>query len=471
MTTTYFSPEEALRIADDYLAANWGAMVEDIDALVRIPSFREADKAAPGAPWGPGPRAGLTAGLELAQRMGFSATDLDGYLGYADLPGESATQVGIIGHMDVVPAGPGWTFPPYQVSRKDGYLVGRGVVDDKGPSLMALHAVNALRQQGVLPYTVRFIFGAGEECGMDDVPYYQAVQPDPAFLFTPDADFPVCNGEKGHYEGTFVSAPVADGCIAEFEGGLAGNAVAGQAQCVVRGEVGDFPAADGITVSQEAPGLVRLFAQGRSAHASTPARGVNAIGMMVDYLLANAPLAAGERQFLEFEQQLMASTDGSTLGVASWGEGLKDLTHVGGVITLANGVLTQSIDIRYPETVTGEWLTEQLVAAAAPFDVQLQDAHFQVPFLVDAQSPEIQALLGAYVQVTGREAEPFTMGGATYARVFSNAASFGPLFPFGEHPAWVGRMHGPDEGVSEETLREAFRIYVVALANLMRLEL
>ena len=126
---------------DAYLAENWEAMVDDIAALVRIPSFMESDKATEGAPFGPGPRQALDAALGMAARMGFQTHDAEGYIGFADFPGASDTQIGIIGHTDVVPAGPGWTFEPYEVTRKEGYLVGRGTIDDKGPSVVALHAM------------------------------------------------------------------------------------------------------------------------------------------------------------------------------------------------------------------------------------------------------------------------------------------------------------------------------------------
>ena len=146
--------------------------------------------------------------------MGFEVHDDAGHVGYADLAGASEEQLGIIGHIDVVPAGPGWHFEPYQVTRKDGYLLGRGVIDDKGPSVVALHAMNLWRRMQLdgqapqLPYTLRFIFGVNEETRMDDVHYYRAHHADPAFLFTPDAEFPVCYGEKGIYHSLMTSADV-----------------------------------------------------------------------------------------------------------------------------------------------------------------------------------------------------------------------------------------------------------------------
>ena len=93
------------------------------------------------------------------------------------------------------------------------------------------------------------------------------------------------------------------------------------------------------------------------------------------------------------------------------------------------------------------------------------------PFYVDPSSPEIQTLVRSYNEYTSRDTQPFTIGGGTYARHFANAASFGPEEPEAETPEWVGQMHGPDEGVNEEQLRLALKIYIYAIAQLMELEL
>ena len=94
----------------------------------------------------------------------------------------------------------------------------------------------------------------------------------------------------------------------------------------------------------------------------------------------------------------------------------------------------------------------------------------KIPFLVNPESPAVSALMTAYNDVTGQDAKPFVMKGGTYARLFSHAVSFGPQFPDEVKPAWVGGMHGSDEGASEEGAKRAFRVYVRAIGNLMALE-
>lgn len=464
--------EELNEIIDAYIEDHWDEVVADIAEVVRIPSCEDLAQAAPGAPFGPGPHKTLEAALGIAARMGFETHDCEGYIGYADFPGASSTQIGIIGHMDVVPAGPGWNYEPFYVTRKDGYLIGRGTIDDKGPSMVALHALNFWKRQGVqFPYTIRMLFGANEESGMADVAYYRDHYDDPAFLFTPDAEFPVCYGEKGVFEGRITSTLMVDGRIVSFEGGMASNAVPGVATAVVRCDADSLPQTDRITVIPEAPGLARLEATGKSAHASLPEQGINAIGLIVDYLLANDLCSADERVFLELDQKLLNHSDGSGLGIESSDDHFGALTAVGGTIAMKDGCFVQSFDSRYPTSITADEITDLIRRAAASSGATFECTHLMPPFLVEPDSAVIQALLGAYNEATGEHAEPFTMGGGTYARKFTSAASFGPEKPWVEDPEWVGTMHGPDEAVSEELLKQSLRIYIITIEKLMGLQL
>lgn len=470
---------ELTKKIDAYLEKNWDAMVDDIATLVRIPSFQEDDKKADGAPFGPGPKKALAAALELAGGMGFTTHDAEGYIGFADFPGASDTQLGIIGHMDVVPAGPGWTFEPYEVTRKDGYLIGRGTLDDKGPSVMALHAMKfwkELQDQGEapqFPYTVRFLFGANEESGMADVAYYHLHYDDPAFLFTPDAEFPVCYGEKGGYDGMLMSKPI-EPCarvIVEFEGGAATNAVPGLAHAIVNADAHELKSTDRIVVTEAGPGRARLEATGKGAHASLPDDGINAIGLIVDYLLENGLCGADERAFLELDQKLLNHTDGSGVGIKSSDEYFGPLTVIGGTIALKDDRFVQTVDSRFPTSITADEITERLRQLAEEIGGSFESTLLMEPFLVKPDSPVIQALLNAYNEATGEDAKPFTMGGGTYAREFKSGASFGPEKPWEKNPDWVGTMHGPDEGVSEDLLRQSFKIYALTLDKLMQLDL
>ncbi|MEG0768547.1 MAG: Sapep family Mn(2+)-dependent dipeptidase [Ruthenibacterium sp.] len=456
--------------ADAFIAAQKTALLCDIKTLVDIPSTDAPAKD--GAPFGPGVAKALDAVLTLATDAGLDAHNVDGYFGYADLRGKSKTQLAVITHIDVVPQGNGWTHDAFDMIEKDGYLLGRGVADDKGPAILTLYAAKFFAQRGVpLPYTLRLMFGTNEEKGMGGLTYYQQRFENPAFCFTPDADFPVCYGEKGIYGGNFISAPLCGNLIA-FEGGMASNAVPDLAFAVVKA---DFAALRGaasaaVTVQDAGDGCVRITCHGKGGHASLPDGTVNAIALVVDFLLAQQLCTADETVFLRLLQTVLSSTDGSSAGIAAQDDIFTPLTCIGGTIAFADGVLTQNINIRYPTGITAQQITEKLEALAATAGARFVAERETVPFVTSADTPMVQALIETYNEVTGKHEKPFTIGGGTYARHFPSAVSFGPEEPGEPVPAWVGSMHGADEGISVALLLRSLKIYILSLARLMQLD-
>ena len=109
-------PKVSREEIDAYVERVWPEVLEDIATLVAIDSVEDLSAAAPGAPWGPGPKAGLDAALNIAERLGLDAHDVEGYIGYADLPGRSERQVATIAHVDIVPVGTGWDTDPFTLT-------------------------------------------------------------------------------------------------------------------------------------------------------------------------------------------------------------------------------------------------------------------------------------------------------------------------------------------------------------------
>lgn len=455
---------------DSFIAANKENILRDIAALVAIPSVSDETKAAPGAPFGAEVRRALDTALAMAEGMGLVTQSCEGYMGCADLPGKSEKQIAAIAHLDVVPAGNGWTGNPFTMTEKDGFMIGRGTADDKGPAVLALYMAKFFKEQGEeLPYTLRILLGCSEETGMEDLHYYLAHYPQPAFCFTPDAEFPVCNGEKGGFNAYFESAPLS-GNVVDICGGIVVNAVPDAASALVKGNVAALAGTANVTVSEE-NGMVRLTAHGKGGHAAMPEGTVNAIGELVRYLLANNLCTAAEKQYFELLAVLHADTYGKALGVDSADGIFTPLTCVGGVIKMENGVIRQSIDIRYPTSTTGEALEQKLGAVAAQYGSRLANAESKKPFYISADSDTIKTLIDTYNEVTGKNETPFTMGGGTYARYFDNAVSFGPEVVDMVLPEGVGPMHGANEGSSIALLLEALKIYIIATARLMQLPL
>ena len=461
--------------AKAFVEKNWEDIVKDIESLVAIRSVEDLDHATDEMPYGPASYEALCKGVEIAERLGLDAHNCDGHIGYADVPGDSERQIAMIAHTDIVPEGSGWTFDPFKLTRKDGYLIGRGVLDDKGPFVLELYcakffAERAARTGERLPYTIRCIIGNNEETEMADVEWYLERYPQPEFLFSPDADFPLICGEKGGYSATIRSGKVSD-VIVDFCGGTVGNAVAGEATALVRADAAALPAAERITVEAAEGGLARISAEGIGAHASTPAGSINAIGLLVDYLLENGLFSEGEKSFLEMEKLVFGSTDGSTLDIAASDDLFDPLTCIGGTIRTVDGVFEQTIDSRYPTSITGDEITRRVGALCEAHGCTLTVDLDMVPFSTDPNSDGIQALVRTYNEYTGRNDKPFTIGGGTYARHFKAGGAFGPNDPNFPMPDWIGAEHSADEGFSEEQFKRALEIYIVSVARLAELEL
>ena len=453
---------------DAYIAENKEQLLQDIAALVAIDSVEGTPEE--GAPYGAGPRAALDKTLELAAGMGLATRNCENYMGYAELAGADPEKyLATICHVDVVPVGNGWTADPFTMRIQDGWLLGRGVADDKGPMVATLYALKFLKEQGYeLRYPIRALAGTNEETHMQDVDYYLKNYPAPAFCFTPDAEFPVCNGEKGLFGAKIVS-PVCNGVIVEIEGGVANNAVPDRASALVRTDISKLKNAPNITLEPEGDG-VRIRGWGKSGHAAMPQGTVNAIGLVVNYLLDNGLCNDAERAYLEAVKKLHDSTAGVGLGIDCADGPFGPLTIIGGTIEMADGVIRQSFDCRYPTSTTAEHLTEMMTQVCGTA-ATLEDVSSRVPFYIAADSPAIQTLITTYNDVTGENKKPFTMGGGTYARHFPYAVSFGPEHTDIELPEFAGPMHGANEGTPFEKLIEALKIYILALLRLQEIEL
>lgn len=472
---------ELERKVDTYIDTVWDDVLDDISELVSHPSVADYGAAQPGSPFGADVRSALDCALGIAKRLGYEVLDDEGYVGMADIPGADGEQLATIAHVDVVPAGPGWDTDPFKMERRDGWLLGRGVIDDKGPAVLSLYAGAFFLHEGIaLKHPFRALLGCDEEVGMTDVHHYLAGHDDPAFLFTPDAEFPVCNAEKGQFGGTFSSAPVEGGAIVSWSGAEAANAIPSQSILELAVDASELPApsahADRIEVTSVSPGRTRVFAHGIGGHASLPAGTLNAIGLAAGYLeevAAARPgtLAPAELDFLGLLSVLFADTDGTSAGIACENEAFGPLTLNAGTICVHDGRLEQTVDIRHPDAITADGLEAKLSAAAAANGASFTVDSVKPAFSTSAESPAVQALIAVYNEVTGDDARPFSMGGGTYARNFARSVSFGPEEPDTVLPPFGGPMHGPNECASEELLRRALKIYILAIARLQDVDL
>lgn len=447
---------------DQFIEENKEKIFRDIARLVAVDSV--AGEPKPGAPYGEGPARALKLGLKIAGELGMDTVNCEDRIGYASI-GSGEKYLATITHVDVVPAA-GWAEDPFAMREREGYIIGRGVLDDKGPSVLCLYALKFLKDSGMeLRYSVRAMLGTDEECGMSDVKYYLDNYPAPVFCFSPDANFPLCNGEKGSYHGRIISNYDL-GNVVKIEGGLASNAVPDLAQAWVK--AAGLKATERVEV-EELDGLTHLTAHGIGGHAASPEDTINAIGVLVDYILDNKIANAQEEKYFSLLRLLHSSFDGSALGLAADDGLFKPLTIIGGVIGVEDGRIFQSIDSRYPTNTSGENIAARIRELAGETATVTVDADKE-PFYMSLDNPAVQACINAYNEVTNEQAQPFTIGGGTYARMFPNAVSFGPEHDDRPQPDFAGPIHGVDEAASKADFLEALKVYILALIDLQKID-
>ncbi|MDE6550044.1 MAG: Sapep family Mn(2+)-dependent dipeptidase [Clostridia bacterium] len=409
-----------------------------VDDTMRLISYNSV-QSSPCAlsPFGEGVGRCLDAWADIALSLGFAVHNEDGYYVTADI-GDGET-FGILGHMDVVPLGEGWTHNP--LGEIDGGIIyGRGIMDDKGPMTLCLYAVKELLDMGLEPkYRLRFIAGGNEESGWQCIERYKQVDKMPDIGFSPDADFPVINCEKGlvHYS-IVMDAP--NGLIS-LRGGERGNVVMPYCKAVVSFPVKDV---DGVTVSRNGD-LYIVEANGTPAHASTPAQGDNALWHVLGAL---AESAGGEYCSL---RDALSNDSGAGVGIAMQDALSGALTANVGVADCNDGKLSLILDVRHPISVSKEDIAKMI---SARLNAKVSIVHYHDPHYVSEESELVQGLLGAYNDVTGSNLKPIAIGGGTYARALKGGVAFGPGFP--DKPLTI---HQKDERISLDDFRAMYEIY------------
>ncbi len=449
---------------DRFAAEHEEAIFADIARLVAINSVE--GEALPGKPFGEGSARALAEGLKIAEELGLDAVNCDNYIGYAQI-GEGEDYLATITHLDVVPVGEGWKEDPFTMREREGWIIGRGVMDDKGPSVLCLYALKYLKDRNIpLRYPVRALLGANEETGMGDVEYYLANYKAPLFCFSPDANFPLCNGEKGITRGRMIAKVPLEN-IVEIKGGFVSNAVPDKAEARIRAE--RVEPAPGVNAEREENGLWHLTAAGVGGHASLPEGTVNAIGLLVHAILDQKLAGEQEAKFLRAVADLTDHSDGSGVGVQADDGLFRPLTIVGSMIGVEEGRMVQTYDSRFPTNTSGEKIAAILRERYGEV-LEAECDREAPPFYMSLDKPEVQVCIKAYNSITGENAVPYTIGGGTYARDFPNAVSFGPEHPERPAPDFAGPIHGVDEAASKEWLMEALKVYILALIELQKLE-
>lgn len=452
------------------------AYIADLTTLVGIDSARDDSLATDDYPLGPGPAKALLAFLALAKRDGFKTKNLDNLVGYVEY-GEGKETLAILGHADVMPAGKGWHTDPFTLTAKDGNLYGRGTSDDKGPSLAAYYGLKMLKDQGILPkIKIRFIIGTDEESDWTGMNHYLDLEPAPTLGFSPDAEFPLINGEKGNvtFTTTFGGQNGSADFLQTFDSGLRENMVPRDAEATVVTDNAEQMMTDFSTFLDQAPvtgsvtsDATRVHFQvvGKAAHGMEPKNGINA-GTYLASFLTTYDFGKDAADFLSLiAHKLHDDSRAHQLGIAYTDKVMGDLTMNIGVMTFTAGKSgLVNTNFRYPTGTGADQIKAGLTQATAGMTVELKQGREMVPHYVDPSDPIVATLMDVYRQQTGdMQAQPEVVGGGTYGRLMKRGVAFGALFP-----GTADTMHQADEFQPEADLLKAMAIYGQAIFELTK---
>lgn len=428
--------------------------------------------AVEGGPFGQGNKDCLEYVLSVAKDLGFRTVNLDGYCGYAEI-GEGEEIVGIIGHLDVVPEGDGWKFPPYSGIIAEDAIWGRGTIDDKGPIIISLFAIKALMDEGhTFNKRVRVIFGCNEETGSLCMEHYLKVDEPISYGVSPDANFPVIFAEKtiNNIEINGTSKDGKGAKLISLDGGIVINAVPDICKMIINAngenaheilqaiqrklDANSIPFDS--TIERN---LISLTVHGKSAHGSVPQEGINAISYAIQAL--NGII---DNDFVNFYNTYISTCiHGEKLGCFKEDEYGKIAVNIG-LCRYEKGEFSVKINSRLPFNYDSNTMFNDIQSTLKDVNCAkvtlLSDSQ---GFMVDKHSQMIQLLTKAYRDVTGDTTEPICCAGGTYAREFKNCVAFGPeMEGYGEMI-----IHQPNERLSLKALDVIAKIYHNAYLDLI----
>ena len=448
-------------------------LIKDLQDSIRIKSVEE--EAKPGMPFGEGPAKALEHFLSVGEKLGFKAENFDNYAGHIDFGTDDQEEmVGILGHVDVVPEGTGWDHDPYGAEIVDNKMFGRGTLDDKGPMMICLYAMKALKDAGVpLKRKVRMILGANEETGWGCMKHYfeKLQMPHPAVSFTPDSEFPVTFAEKGILRALFKVKTDADIAV------KAGNVF----NAVPESTTITLPLSYKEAIERELPlynegkenkvsfeiteNKIVVTSKGVAAHAAHPSLGYNSLSALMIFL---GRLDIKENGFKEmvkfFNDKIQMEFNGKLLGLNLVDEPSGEITINFGKCYVENGELIVSMDMRFPVTFEAESIKEKLFAVLNEYGLTFEPLKEEKPLYVPKDNFLVKTLMEVYQDMTGdMESQPISTGGGTYAKAVSNCVAFGALLK-----GTPDSMHQKNECIDLASLDTLLPLFVETIYRLAK---
>ncbi len=434
-----------------------------LDQWIRIPSVYHHETVSSTMPFGEGVAQALEWFQKKGEEEGFTTKLVDGYAAHAEY-GNGEEYVYAFGHCDVVPAGEGWQSDPFKLLKSGDKLVGRGVIDDKGPLLATFLALKLIRDNALpLKRKIRIVAGGNEENGFKCIRYYFQREPKPTYGFTPDAKFPVINGEKG-------------GMILEICGRVENNKIllaGGEVHNTIPNAVSvrNCPVAvehiekilkeehltlESIHEKNKVAGFKLI---GLGGHSSKPEKANNPIEKVFHLLHREL-----REKWLEDLASLFGggNRDGRLFGLDTKGR-CGTLTMVPTILRLEGGRLHLTVSVRYPENLE----MEEILAKIGSYfkykgmeGYEIKASSNKKPHYIEADFLLVRTLYDIYIKHTGDRETPIRVTSAgTYAAEMENSVIFGGEFPDGS----AGNTHMAGEYGSEDAFIKAIGIYAEAL--------
>ncbi|KAF2956684.1 Sapep family Mn(2+)-dependent dipeptidase [Marinitoga sp. 38H-ov] len=441
-----------LEILEKLILNKKSEFFHDLKEIIDIPSVNEDSLDYP---FGENIDKVLKKTLSICERLGFK-TYYNKYYGYAEI-GNGEDLIGILGHLDVVPAGnlDDWENNPFDMTIKDEYVYGRGVQDDKGPLLASIYAIKILDELGYkFNKRIRIIFGTDEELLWRGIQKYKENEEIPYISFTPDSKFPLVYAEKGLLQLKIYSEEKSD---IKIVGGNALNSVPDKIEY--------DKDIDKLKEEMNKLGYEylikdkKIIVLGKSAHAKDTEKGINAIERLL-IALKNIGYSSNLINFIvneigedPYARKIFGECKDDDSGYLKFNIGK---------INIDSDYQEIGVDIRIPVTVKKDYVIEKIKEKINQYNIKCEEIDWLQPVYFSKEHFLYKILLETYREETKDfESEPISSGGATYARALDNCIAFGATFPNG-----ISTEHKPNERVKIEDLINSIKIYAKAIYKL-----
>lgn len=424
----------------NYVVRHREEILKTLKELVKIPSVR--GDALPDAPFGKACNDVLEYTEKLYSENGFE-TELnkqDGYL--LSYFGNGKRTLGLFAHADVVDVSDDWVHTtPFEPIEKDGYLIGRGVLDDKSAVVISLYSAKILKELNI-PFNSRLVMftGANEETGMADIKEYSKNHTAPDFSLICDAAFPLYRGDKSSMN-FWVTLNTELKDIKNFHGGNTMNIVIGKATATVRGKA--------------------ITETGISSHSALPEGSMNGGYLLAKKLYECEDISASDREQMLFLMSVLEKYYGEIYGIEHCDECGK-LTCTNGIIKTDHKKIILGFDMRFGLSANTENIKKCIVSFFEKNNCTVEFGEEKKGYITSADNSFINACLRAYSDFTGDD-NPKTHinAGATYARNLPCASEIGTTMKWGvpeNTPQGHGGAHQSDECINIEGVLEALEL-------------